>query len=220
MNRKSILIGLLLTLVIWGISIYGYTQMPARIPIHWNLQGEIDGYGDRFWGAFLTPMILFGLFLLAIILPKISPKSFTVETFQETYSFGMLLALGCVAYIQLVLLRAMLSKGGPEVGRFLLGGLCLFWILFGNLLGKIRRNYWMGIRTPWTLASERVWNETHRMSAKLFLISGLAGLAILFLGWSPAATTIAIVGLILGDALIAVAYSLIRYRSLEQVGKV
>jgi len=203
----------------WIVTAIIFPQLPERIPIHWNLQNEVDGYGSKWWGALLVPAMMTGLLALAVILPYVSPKPFSVEPFSGAYSQGMLIALGCVGYLQVVVLWGAISPQ-LNIGRAFLAGLCIFWVLIGNLLGKLRRNFWMGIRTPWTLASDRVWNETHRMAGKLFMFTGMLGLMILAIGLKPSLSTVIIVALILGNTLIAVGYSLVKYRRLERMNQI
>lgn len=219
MTRSILIVCVILTVTIWIITTVVISQLPDQIPIHWNLQGEVDQYGSKWFGTLLVPSIMIGVLVLAVILPSLSPKQFTVESFSGAYSVGMLLALGCVGYVQLVLLWGAMAPQ-TNIGRALLAGISLFWALIGTVLGKLRRNFWMGIRTPWTLASDRVWNETHRMAGKLFMFTGMLGLMILAIGLKPSLSTVIIVALILGNSLIAVGYSLVKYRRLERMNQI
>jgi uncharacterized membrane protein len=101
------------------------------------------------------------------------------------------------------------------MGRAVLCGVCLFIILFGNLLGKVRRNFYIGVRTPWTLASERVWNDTHRFAARITVAAGLLGLAL-----SIAGLYLAALFALLAGGLAPVVYSLVLYKQLERRGEI
>jgi uncharacterized membrane protein len=101
--------------------------------------------------------------------------------------------------------------------RFFLGGLCLFFALIGNVLGKVRRNFWMGVRTPWTLASEAVWNQTHRLAAWLFVAAGLLGFALVMV--LPPSAVWVLLAVLLPAALLPVVYSLVLYKRLEREGR-
>ena len=90
----------------------------------------------------------------------------------------------------------------------------LFFALLGNVLGKVRRNFWIGVRTPWTLASERVWIDTHRFSARLFVAIGIAGFLAILAG-APIVTAVA---LLLASVLVCVVYSLVHSKRLERRG--
>ena len=113
-----------------------------------------------------------GLFAL----PWLSPRNFAVEGFRVTYDYVFFLVTVLFCYIEGVILWSQL-RGDGFADRWLLGGFFLFFALIGNVLGQVRSNFWMGIRTPWTLASERVWNQTHRVGAWVFVAVGLVGCA-------------------------------------------
>jgi len=101
------------------------------------------------------------------------------------------------------------------VGRAIIGGVCLLLALLGNLMGKVRRNFYIGVRTPWTLANERVWNATHRFAGKTLVAGGLAGLALTVAGLNGWPVMVAL----LAGALIPVGYSLVFYKQLERRGE-
>jgi len=102
-----------------------------------------------------------------------------------------------------------------DVGRAIIGGVCLLLALLGNLMGKVRRNFYIGVRTPWTLANERVWNATHRFAGKTLVAGGLAGLALTVAGLNGWPVMVAL----LAGALIPVGYSLVFYKQLERRGE-
>jgi immunity protein, SdpI family len=147
-------------------------------------------------------------------LPWFSPKNFGVDSFRCTY-LQIVPVLLCVgAYFYGVLLWADFGHA-VNMGPALVGGGCLAVVLLGNLMGKIRRNFYMGVRTPWALANERVWNATHRLAAKTMVASGLVGLALTAAGldfWLVLA--VLMIGL-----LIPAVYSLTFYKQLERRGE-
>src|SRR5262249_59245838 len=119
---------------------------------------------------FLWPLVMAGCCLLTLVLPWLSPRRFQVDTFRGTYGYIMMLVVALMGYLHVATLwGAMQPEQNKAIFfRFLLGGMCLFFALIGNVLGKVRRNFWMGIRTPWTLASEAVWHQTHPLAASLY----------------------------------------------------
>jgi uncharacterized membrane protein len=202
---------LLATLVAYGLA---YPQLPAQIPIHWNAQGVVNGYGPRAALLALGPGAMLGMLLLFGLLRWLSPRHYEVDSFRPTYLYLMLVLMVLLAYLFGVLLWAALV-GPQDVHRLLLGGLGVLFMLIGNVLGKVRRNFFIGIRTPWTLASERVWYATHRMAAKTFVAGGLVSLLLLPLGlpfWGVNA-------MLITTALLPVAYSLLYYKRLERRGE-
>ncbi len=197
---------------------YGlYDRLPAEVPIHWNIRGEVDGTVPRD-GALsyllLVPALMGGCVLLTLVLPWLSPRPFGVETFRATYDYVMALVVTMFAYVHAVALAAGLQLSF-DFNRVLLGGMFLFLAALGNVLGKVQRNFWVGVRTPWTLASDAVWVRTHRLAAWLFVAGGLLGFAGITIGIHPVLCFI-VFGV---AALYPVLYSLILYKRLEKEGR-
>jgi len=160
------------------------------------------------------PAVMIGLLGLFSVLPALSPKSFEVDSSRTTFLFVMVLIIGQMGYIQAVILYAAVHGGRIAIVRALCGGMFLFFALLGNVLGRVRRNFYIGVRVPWTLASERVWNDTHRVAAWLFVICGLAGFLITVTGMPmPAAFTVFIVAVV-----VPIVYAFVHYKQLERRG--
>ena len=189
-----------------------FAQLPARIPTHWNAQGQIDGYGPRGF-VFLHTGFMVGFMLLWTLLPSLSPKRFTVDRFSATYWHICLVVVAMLGYIQCVLVWGVWSPSLP-MNRAMLGGLAVFMALLGNVMGKVRSNFWIGIRTPWTLSSERVWYATHRFAAKTMVASALLSLAGVLAGL-PAWMCMAA---LLAGPVVPAFYSLLVYKRLESEG--
>ena len=216
MTRFYFAMGVGLTVAAWVAALAAYPYLPEKVPIHWNLRGEVDGYGQKQWAVFLTPGVMIALLGLFRVLPWLSPKPFTLDTFRGTYEFAVALTMGLMAYIHGLTLWA--AWAGPvDLGRALIAGLCLFFALLGNVLGKVRRNFFMGVRTPWTLASERVWIDTHRLAARLFVAAGVIGF-VLSLALGGTTAFMAAFALIMLAAFVPAVYSLIHYKRLERQG--
>jgi uncharacterized membrane protein len=195
-----------------------YPNLPDKIPTHWNIRGEIDGWGSKTWALWLLPAtaaLMLGLFRL---LPWLSPKNFEVDPFKTTYEFIMVAVVGMFCYMHAVTLyaawKAVHGDRSVDVGRLLVGGIFLFLGLIGNVLGKVRRNFYIGVRVPWTLASDRVWNDTHRLAAWTLVAGSLVGFLIVVTGLSM----LAAFAVLIISALIPVVYSFVHYKSLERRG--
>jgi uncharacterized membrane protein len=188
-----------------------YPHLPDSVPTHWNLRGQPNGYSPK-WALYLIgPGLMAGIVLLTWLLPWLSPKNFEVEGFRSTYMQIMLMLVGLFGYIDAMVLWAG-TGNSVNMGRAGPFGVCLLFALIGNVMGKIRRNFYIGVRTPWALANERIWNATHRLAAKTFVLGGMAGLALIAMGlngWPP------FVALMAG-ALIPVLHSLYFYKQLER----
>jgi len=213
MTRKIFFFEILLIAAALVITVVLYPQLPAQVPFHWNLHNQPDWYGPKwalYWGG---PGFMAAMMVFTWLFPWLSPKRFEIDSFWRTYHLATLLLFGMMTYIYAVLLWAD-SGRAIDMGRALLSGVCLFIALFGNVMGKLRRNFYLGVKTPWTLASERVWNRTHRFAAKMWVGAGLLGLALSIGGlylWAALA--------LLAAGLAPVVYSLVYYKQLERRGE-
>ena len=168
-----------------------YQKLPATVPTHWNIAGKVDQYGSKLSAVLTGPLlVVFGI-VLTLVLPRISPKRYEISKFEETFAYAMVLVSGLFLFLSYVILRAT-AGGMSDLGASIMVGLFLFFAFLGNILGKIRRNFFMGIRTPWTLASEPVWDATHRLAGKLFFYGGIGGAILSALGM-PMAGSIALI---------------------------
>jgi uncharacterized membrane protein len=212
MTRTYYIIGTLLIAAVLAATAVAYPHLPNTIPMHWDAHGNVNGWGAKGM-LFIDPGIMAGILLLFVVLPWLSPKQFEMDSFRSTYLYIMVMILTLLAYVHALVLAAGLSMA-IDMTRAVEGGLCLLIALLGNVLGKVRRNFYVGVRTPWTIANEQVWNATHRFAAKTLFAGGLAGLVAVILRapfWLPIAA-------ILLGALIPVVYSLIFYKQLERTG--
>ncbi len=196
-----------------GIAV-AYAHLSATAPLHWDAHGRVNGWGPK-WSLFLWgPGIMTLMVLLFWALPWLSPRQFEVDSFRTTYLYIMVVVVAMLGYIDLMVLAAGMGIM-IDISRTVIGGISLLLALLGNVLGKVRRNFYIGVRTPWTIASEHVWNATHRFAAKTFFVGGLAGLACAILGtpfW------LALTAILTGPLLPAV-YSLVVYKQLERRGE-
>jgi uncharacterized membrane protein len=211
MKRRALLLCILMILAMTAVTAYFYPALPESMPIHWNAAGQVNGYGARWNLWVLGPGSMTALLLLAIALPWLSPKQFEVQASGDTYGYLMAIPIALMACVEIVVL--CIALGVPlEMARVLPALIFVMLILIGNPMGKVRRNFFMGIRTPWTLASERVWHATHRLAGKLMVGSGVLGLCAVWLGaphWLLLVVTIA-------WAPVATGYSLVLYKRLPQ----
>ncbi len=214
MTFKYYLAAMLLTAAMLVATVIAYPHLPCTVVTHWDIHDQPNGYSAKWVLYLFGPGMMAGMMLIMNLVPWLSPKHFEVESFRSTYLQIMLIVVAMLAYFYVVVLWADL--GHPlNVGRAIVVGMCLLFALLGNLIGKVRRNFYIGIRTPWTLANERVWYATHRFAAKTFVLGGLAGLALTAVGidgWP-------VLAVVLTAALVPVLYSLIHYKYLERRGE-
>ncbi len=214
MSNRYVLVCVGLVALAAAATLLAYPHLPARIPIHWNAAGRIDGYGPPWMLFVLGPGIMALITLLFASLPWLSPQKFEVESFGRTYRYLTVLFVALFGYLNALLLLAALGLQ-VDTARAILGGISVLVVLIGNVMGKVRRNFFIGIRTPWALASEQVWYATHRFAAWAMVATGVASLGVVALSgplW-------AWMGLILAGALAPAAYSLVFYKSLARAGE-
>lgn len=207
MNRAYFFAALALIVLSLVVTAWLWPTLPEIVPMHWNAAGQVDGWGPKWQLLLLGPGLITATLLIFLALPWLSPRRFEVSRSGRVYSKVMLLVLGLLAYIYGVVLWAIV-QGSVEFDDVLLGGISVVLALLGNLMGKLRRNFFIGIRTPWTLADEANWYATHRFGGKVMVATGLAGLFAALAGAPPALW----VGVTLLGALLPVGYSLWYFR--------
>ncbi len=178
---KKELIPLLLIVFMFVMAFYLYPRMPQKMPVHWNFNGEIDGYGSRFTGLFLMPLIALGIFGIMTIVPYIAVYKKNIKAFYFYYfGFKMVFVLFMlVLYIIMLLPNFNIRFNMNYLLMPLIAGLIYF---SGVLMKRSKRNFFIGIRTPWTLASDKVWNKTHKLGASGFKVIAVFMVLAIFLG--------------------------------------
>lgn len=194
------------------IGIVLYPQMPERFASHWNAQGQVDGAMPKVWGVFLLPLIMLGTFLLLGFLPKIDPLRANVEKFRDIYG-GFLFVL--VVFLTYLYVLTMLWNLGYrfDMIQLLIPGFAGLSYAVGVMVENAKRNWFIGIRTPWTLMSEMVWEKTHRVGGRLFKLGALVTLlGMLFPGYVLLFVLIPL----LGVSVYLVAYSYFTYQAVAR----
>ena len=190
-----------------------YRRLPDPVPVHWDMHGHANGFMPKPWGALVMPFVTAAVCLLMLVLPRVSPRGFRLEQFQGTFEVIQTAILGFLFFATMMALLA--GAGIPiPLGRALPVGVGVLLVVLGNVLGKVTKNFFVGIRTPWTLASDEVWLRTHRLGGRVFVAAGLAFVAA---GLAEAGTAPIVVVALLA-VLIPVLYSYVIYRRLEGSG--
>lgn len=188
-----------------------YSQLPARVPIHWNINGVADDYGTRELAALFVPGLSLGLWLLFQILPKLDPLTITspdrfsyapfLDTFRRFLNFILLFMAG------LHVTTLGIALGWPiQIGQVMMIGIGLLFAGLGNEFGRLKRNSFAGIRVPWTLANEEVWRISHRVGGRAFVIVGLVSV-LCGLIVPPETGIIVLMVLVLGWVVFTMVYS-------------
>ena len=176
LGRKASVAIMLLVALTWAISLAVVPWAPAQVPTHWELNGEPDRFAAPFPGLFILPMVMAALAVLLRVLPRIDPRKQNYQAFGSTYiaiQIGIMLFLVAMHVITVAAALGMPVNMSlvvmPLVGMLFVG--------LGNLMGKIRPNWFVGFRTPWALASSDVWTRTHRFGGRLMVGLGLVMIA-------------------------------------------
>jgi immunity protein, SdpI family len=149
-----------------------YSRLPARMPVHWGVGGNVNRYGSRAEGALLMPFLMIGLWLLLRFLPHIDLRRANYATFADTYDLIANSLIGLFAVMHVAFVGSAL--GWPiSVDRVVPALVGVQFLILGNALPRARPNWWFGIRTPWTLSSDRVWMRTHRVAGYLLAAAGI-----------------------------------------------
>ena len=193
----------------WIAAVLVYPHLPERVPIHWNLQGEVDDYGSRAMGAFFPPAIATFVYALLMVVPKVDPRKQNIDRLGTDYSLLVSAIVLFMALLQAATSASALGRA-VDVTAVVLAGTGGLWIVLGNYLPRVRQNFTVGIRTPWTLTDENVWRETHRVGGRAMVVGGLLAIVAALLP-DPARGLVAIVAL-LGSALVPVVYSYFQWR--------
>lgn len=213
-TRATVILSLLLIGLTVVAGIVLYPELPDPMPAHWNAAGEVDGYMSKFWGVFLVPIVTAGLVPLLVAIPSIDPLRANIEQFRREYNVFI---LGFVAYMDFVYaLILWAGLGGTfNMSSALIPAAGLLFMMVGWMVGRARRNYFIGIRTPWTLDDEVVWDATHRLGARTFVVAGALMVLSAFLG---AAGMWVLLGAILVAVVIPIVYSYVIWRRRHPAG--
>jgi uncharacterized membrane protein len=218
MTRLYFTMCVALIIAAFVISALAFPNLPPQVPVHWNIHGQVDGYGSPAFTAFFVPSIMVALMLLLWALPWLSPKQFEIDSFRGVYWLIAFIILAFVAYSQGLMLWSGFGHR-IDVVRALLAGVLIMFGIMGNVMGKVRRNFWVGVRTPWTLANDRVWNDTHRLAGRLFVGVAVLLIPLLFTSVPVEALLMIVVLAIVHAAIIPAVYSAVHYKSLQARGQ-
>jgi uncharacterized membrane protein len=208
-QRRPVIVSLAIVLAMVAISAYGWARLPddAQVPIHWGLDGSPDGYAPKPIALLIGPGLGLLLTVLFAVLPSVEPRRTNLERSVKAYRAAWLSALVLVLLIHAAAVMTGLGIA-VDIGRVVSAGAGVLFLAIGNWLPKTRSNFILGVRTPWTLTSERSWTVTHRLAGRGFVILGLVLIALAALG-APGPVLLAVLfgglaGLV--TVLVAVSY--------------
>jgi uncharacterized membrane protein len=206
--RKDYVIPIGLVLIAFLVSIYLYPQLPERIASHWNAAGQVDGYTSKIAGLFFIPVLMALLLLLFTAIPRLDPMKHNISKFARHYNIFIIIMIAFMFYLDLLTLSWNLGYSFNMI-TMLVPAFAILFYYCGILTENAKMNWFIGIRTPWTLSSEKVWTKTNQRGGRLFKVAGV--ISLVGLVFQP----IAIIFVILPAILIAVytvAYSYFEYK--------
>lgn len=168
-------IPLLFIIISFFAALFVWPMMPDLLASHWGINGEVNGYMTKFWGLFFMPFLSVILYVLLLFLPKLDPYKKNFSEFQNHYDNFMIVIFGFFTYIYLLTIFWNLNYHFNMV-QFLSPAFSILFYFTGYLISKTKQNWFVGIRTPWTMSSPIVWKKTHAIGAKMFKLVGLSSL--------------------------------------------
>jgi uncharacterized membrane protein len=198
----------------WGFSFWALGKLPARVPIHWDIHNNVNGWGSPLTASMLFPALATVIYMgiLAYDWGQIDFKAARAMSPSVARQVRLLVLL-LMGVIQVTLLRAVMQGHAPSTSIMVLG-ISLFLVFLGNVLPRTEPNAWGGIRIPPTLENREVWKRTHRFYGKWLVVTGLLGIPACLL--PTAAATLFILPQVLIPTLSAIVYAYWTRNRLDQ----
>jgi uncharacterized membrane protein len=209
-TRLTLVIVLVLLLASTLAGVLLWNRLPEPMASHWDINDQVNGTMPRFWGVFLMPLISLGMFLVFLLIPAIDPLKTNIAKFRDVFNLFIAFLMLFMVYVYALSLAWNLGFTQFKMSASLLPALGLLFILVGFMLRRAKRNFFIGIRTPWTLSSDKVWDETHRVGSILFIASGAVALIGAFFGGGMAFLLILVPLLV--STVFLVTYSYVLYQ--------
>ena len=212
LRREWIILLILFATLMFAVAIY--PSLPEQVPIHWNIKGEIDDYASKTFGAFFIPILNIIMYVFFLVLPKLDPKKQNYEKFTASYK---IIRYCFHIFMVLTYLVTILASLGykVDVSLWIPVAVAILFILIGNIMGRVRHNYFVGFKFPWTLANEEVWKKTHRFGSKLMVLGGFIALIGAFLTQGSMRFIVLMVG-VLAPTVITAIYSYLVYKNIAK----
>ena len=205
----------IITLVLIALALLAgavlWNQLPDQMASHWNANDQVNGYISKFWGVFLMPLITLGMFILFLVLPGIDPLKANIAQFRESFNLFIVVIVVFMLYVHGLTLAWSLGHQDFKMSAAMLPFMGVLFIAVGYMLKKAKRNFFIGIRTPWTLSSDSVWDKTHQLGSILFMVSGAFAIIGGFFGGTTAFWLMFVP--LIGSSLFLVIYSYVLFRA-------
>ena len=199
---------LVLSVLSYAIGAVVYQYLPERVASHWNINGEVDGYSSRFFGAFFFPIVITALSILLYWIPRIDPLSKNIEKFYKHYQNFLLAFFG---FMYLIYFQTILWALGYHVSPMIIFPIGFAGLMFAisPMMEHAEQNWSIGIRTPWTMSSKEVWEKTHLLAGRIYKYAAILSLLGILV---PKYAFFFVIVPILGASLYLVAYSYFEFK--------
>ncbi len=212
-TTSMIVLALIAISILAGVLLWD--RLPEQMASHWNAIDEVNGYIPKFWGVFLMPLVTLGMFVMFLVIPGIDPLKANIAQFRDVFNIFIALIVAFMLYIHGLTLAWSLGYQNFKMSAAMLPFMGVLFIAIGYMLKKAKRNFFIGIRTPWTLSSDTVWEKTHQLGSVLFMLSGafaivggcFGGMTAFWLMFVP----------LIGSTVFLVIYSYVLYRNETKV---
>lgn len=209
---KKYIIPIIIALISILLSIYFYPLLPEIMASHWDANGIVNGYSSRITNILLFAILQILFLSLLFFIPKLDPYKENIKSFEKEFHIfiNTLLIFTLILQLQIFLWNIGIEISMNTIMPILMGGL---FLVIAYLLKNAKQNYTIGIRTPWTLHSKKVWNKTHSLGSKLFAISGILSILSILI---PKYSFVVVIGSILALTLYLFIYSYLEYEKEEK----
>lgn len=209
--KEAVPLLFILWAIIFGVAVFLAPCVSDQLPSHWNAQGQVDGYTSKPLAVFVFLGLIIAFYILLVALPKLDPLRKNYQQFANVYYW---LRLMMIVFFVVLYIAFLLAASGhlANMQKVIIPLMALLFVAMGFLMPKIKRNYFVGIKTPWTLHSDEVWAKTHKFGGWCFVIAGaLCFLTVWLAGW---VSFMIFVAVILVASLLPVIYSYVVYKKL------
>lgn len=212
LDKKEIWpVSIILLTLLAGIAVYGH--LPDRVATHWDIDGAVNGWSGRTTAVVLLPGMMLFVYLLLLLIPSIDPLKKNIESFSRHFRWFRTYFLAALAVLQLIILANGLGIALP-VGSAVMLMMAALFFLIARLLPETKRNYTIGIRVPWTLECDQVWDETHRFGGRVFsVLAAVAAAGALLPG---RLAFVVFFGAVMVGVAVTIVFSYWRYRDIHR----
>jgi uncharacterized membrane protein len=214
-TKNTLIISIILIAIAISAGAVFWNRLPDQMASHWDINDQVNGTMPKVWGMFLIPLITLGMLVLFLIVPSIDPLKANIAKFRESFNLFIVLIIAFMLYIHGLTLAWSLGYQDFKMSAAMLPFMGVLFIAIGFMLRKAKRNFFIGIRTPWTLSSDSVWDKTHQLGSILFMASGALAIIGGFFGGMTAFWLMFVP--LIGSSLFLVVYSYVLYRQETKV---